>query len=228
MLSAIRALPHWVEIAVVIATAFGMFILGSMSAVAGPSEPVAYTAADFTSIAGYEIVIGTALLAFLFARGWRVEALGFRRLTWRDGLDAALLYAAVWCLAWAFQWALMTFSGPSDGQITTTDGGAGLVDGEGVGIGTLVVFCLVNAGYEELFVCAYLVAAWRGSNLGLAILLSALVRLSYHLYQGPIALVSILPFGLLLAWYFARTRRIAALIALHFGLDMLALLPYAR
>jgi len=226
MLSAIRALPHWVEIAVVIATAFGMFIVGSMAAASAPSEPVVYSAADFTSIAGYEIVIGTALLAFLFARGWRLEALGFRAPHWRDGLDAALLFAAVWSFAWLVQWMLSIFAAPPGG--IGADETGGLVDAQGVGLGTLIVFCLINAGYEELFVCAYLVAAWRGPNIGLAILLSALVRLSYHLYQGPIALLSVLPFGLLLAWYFARTRRIAALIALHFSLDMLALLSYAR
>ncbi|MGD9815532.1 MAG: CPBP family intramembrane glutamic endopeptidase [Hyphomonadaceae bacterium] len=224
MLSAIRALPHWVEIAVVIATAFGMFILGSISAASAPSELTVYSAADFTSIAAYEIVVGTALLAFLFARGWRIEALGFRSLHWRDGLDAALLFAAVWSVAWAVHWMLGVFGAPAGAASES----GGLVDAQGVGIATLIVFCLINAGYEELFVCAYLVAAWRGPNLALGILLSALVRLSYHLYQGPIALLSVLPFGLLLAWYFARTRRIAALIALHFALDMLALLPYAR
>ena len=63
---------------------------------------------------------------------------------------------------------------------------------EGIGVGTAVVFSIINSAYEEVFVCAYIVAAMRGGvGAPTAILLSAALRLSYHIYQGPVAFVMI-------------------------------------
>ena len=51
------------------------------------------------------------------------------------------------------------------------------------------------------------------------IALSAVIRLSYHVYQGPIILVSILPMGILFAWLYWRTKRLWPLILAHAVLD---------
>jgi len=85
-----------------------------------------------------------------------------------------------------------------------------------------LAFSAINASYEELFICAYIVAVWRGPDVWTAIALSSVLRLSYHLYQGPLAIVMIFPLGVLFAWYFASQRRLLPLVLAHAALDLLA------
>jgi membrane protease YdiL (CAAX protease family) len=49
----------------------------------------------------------------------------------------------------------------------------------------------------------------------LAITASALLRFLYHLYQGPVASLAILPLGLLFAAVFWKWRSLWPLIAAH-------------
>jgi membrane protease YdiL (CAAX protease family) len=44
-----------------------------------------------------------------------------------------------------------------------------------------------------------------------------------HLYQGPLSLISIVPGGLVFAWYYAATRRLWPVVIAHGLLDALAL-----
>ncbi len=215
MIAAIRSLPSWLETALVIVGAFGVFIF---SALAYAPTTVVYAADDFRYLAQFEIVIGTILLAFLFARGWKIEELGFQRPEARDVLDAVVLTIAILLVPYLL-WSV--FGDPAAER-------AIVVNAPGVPLGTALAFSLINAGYEEIFVCAYLVSATRKIGLAPAILLSTAVRLSYHLYQGPLALITILPMGLIFAWYFASRGKIWPLIFIHFILDMLALAPYIR
>lgn len=208
---------------IVISIAFGMFIWGAIAEAVNPIG-VTYHANDFTGIALYEIALGSILLAFLFARGWRLPALGFVTPKFKDAAHTAILFAALWLVNWII-WVVMA---PPMTTFNDAVANAELVDQQGLALSTALIFSLINATFEELFVCAYIVAVWRGPNVSLAILLSSLARLSYHLYQGPTAILILLPFGVIAAWYFSRTRRIAPLIAVHFIFDVMALLPYVR
>jgi membrane protease YdiL (CAAX protease family) len=57
-----------------------------------------------------------------------------------------------------------------------------------------------------------------------AILGSAGLRTLLHAYQGAMALVSILPLGLVFTIYYARSRRIWPVIVAHMLFDVVALL----
>ncbi len=213
MIGAIRSLPGWLETALIVAAGFGVFIY---SALAYEPASVVYTAGDFSYLAQYEIIVGAILLAFLFVRGWRMEALGFRRFQPRDLFDTALLTLSVFLIP-TLLWSVF---GDPNAQSPM------VVSEPGVSAATAIAFSLINASYEEIFVCAYVVAATRKLGLAPAILISAALRVSYHLYQGPLALISILPVGLIFAWYFAVRGRVWPLIVIHFALDLLALAPY--
>jgi membrane protease YdiL (CAAX protease family) len=52
---------------------------------------------------------------------------------------------------------------------------------------------------------------------------SAALRLLAHGYQGPLALVTVLPVGILFTLYYARTWRIWPVIVAHAFQDTLAL-----
>jgi len=86
---------------------------------------------------------------------------------------------------------------------------------------------VVNPIFEETFVVGYVFAAWQGASRWTAINISAAVRLTYHLYQGPIAVISILPLGIFFAWWLSSRGRLWPLILAHAGLDFIGLASFA-
>jgi membrane protease YdiL (CAAX protease family) len=75
---------------------------------------------------------------------------------------------------------------------------------------------------EEVIVLAYLVTRLRqlGWSERSAIVASALLRGSYHLYQGWGGFAGNLAMGLLFAWLFTKTRRAWPFVVAHFLLDL--------
>ena len=88
----------------------------------------------------------------------------------------------------------------------------------------LVLNSLQAALKEEVIVVAYLVT--RLGQLGWSdrrsIGASALLRGSYHLYQGLGGFAGNLAMGLLFAWLFTKTRRAWPFVVAHFLLDVAA------
>ena len=83
---------------------------------------------------------------------------------------------------------------------------------------------VVNGIFEELFVAGYIItalAARRG--LWMAINVSVVVRLLYHLYQGPIGVLTSVPMGLLYGYLYSRTRQLWPLIVAHVLLVLVTL-----
>jgi membrane protease YdiL (CAAX protease family) len=86
----------------------------------------------------------------------------------------------------------------------------------------LLLTALEAALLEEVVVVAYLVTRLR--QLGLteigAVGASALLRATYHLYQGWGGFLGNLAMGLLFGFFFVRTRRAWPLVVAHFLLDV--------
>ena len=85
-----------------------------------------------------------------------------------------------------------------------------------------------NGVLEEVVVVGYLLTRLRqlGWSSGRALGASAVVRGSYHLYQGLGGFVGNLVMGLIFAWWFQRTRRVLPLVVAHFLLDTFAFVGY--
>ncbi len=64
--------------------------------------------------------------------------------------------------------------------------------------------------------------AVQAASLAMAVNVSAVIRLSYHLYQGVAGVLAIVPLGLLFGFWFARTRQLWPLIVAHAILDFVA------
>ena len=75
---------------------------------------------------------------------------------------------------------------------------------------------------EEVVVAAYLITRLRqlGASEGGAIAASALLRGSYHLYQGWGGFAGNFAMGVLFGFFFTRTRRAWPLVIAHFLLDV--------
>ena len=93
----------------------------------------------------------------------------------------------------------------------------------------LILSAAQNAVLEEVVVVGYLLTRLRQLDVGVpaAVAVSALLRGSYHLYQGFGAFVGNAVMGVVFALFFLRTRRLAPLIIAHTILDVVSFVGYA-
>jgi membrane protease YdiL (CAAX protease family) len=92
----------------------------------------------------------------------------------------------------------------------------------------LILSAIENAVLEEVIVVGYLITRLRTFNLpvGWLVGLSAVLRGSYHLYQGFGAFVGNAVMGVIFALFFLRTKRVMPLIIAHSILDIAAFVGY--
>jgi membrane protease YdiL (CAAX protease family) len=86
-----------------------------------------------------------------------------------------------------------------------------------------LVFSIFNAVFEELLWLGLGFAAFRRLGVGPAAAISIGLRLLVHAYQGPLAVITVLPIGVLFTLYYVRTRRLWPIIVAHAFQDTLAL-----
>ncbi|GIL31759.1 membrane protein [Actinocatenispora comari] len=96
-------------------------------------------------------------------------------------------------------------------------------------IPVLILSAIQNAVLEEVVVLGYLITRLRelGWRLPAVVVTSALLRGSYHLYQGFGGFVGNAIMGVLFALFFLRVRRVAPLVVAHSLLDIGAFVGYA-
>lgn len=92
----------------------------------------------------------------------------------------------------------------------------------------LVLIAAGNGLLEEVVVVGYLITRLRQTGWGVAaaVTFSALLRATYHLYQGFGGFLGNLVMGVIFALFFLRTRRLWPLILAHTLLDVVAFLGY--
>jgi membrane protease YdiL (CAAX protease family) len=214
----LQKLPLPVEFLLVVLGAFGLLILVSLLQMFRPTAPADVSDEGLRSLIRYEVAVLAVLLTFLHLRGWTVERIGIR-ITLRDTL-IGLAFVLVAELIGLGALALIQ---PISPRL------AGMIENAGNASGTLsipsvIAFAIVNPVFEETFVCGYVIAALRGrSQPRTAINASVAIRLLYHLYQGPAAAIGIVPFGLILAYWYARSGRLWPAITAHAAANLLDL-----
>jgi membrane protease YdiL (CAAX protease family) len=92
----------------------------------------------------------------------------------------------------------------------------------------LVLAAAQNAVLEETIMVGYLFRRWGEVGWGTwrVILTSALIRGSYHLYQGFGGFVGNAVMGVVFGWLYTRTRRVMPLVVAHTILDVVAFVGY--
>jgi membrane protease YdiL (CAAX protease family) len=92
----------------------------------------------------------------------------------------------------------------------------------------LVASAFQNGLSEEIIVVAFLLTRLRqlGWSNERALGASALLRGTYHLYQGWGAFAGNAVMGLIFGWWFQRTRRVVPLVIAHFLLDAISFVGY--
>ncbi|MEU9505395.1 CPBP family intramembrane glutamic endopeptidase [Micromonospora sp. NPDC048170] len=93
----------------------------------------------------------------------------------------------------------------------------------------LILAAVQNSVLEEVIVVGYLVTRLRQLQwrLGAIVATSALLRGSYHLYQGFGAFLGNVVMGVVFSLFYLRTRRVMPLVVAHTLLDIVAFVGYA-
>ncbi|MGP0222559.1 MULTISPECIES: CPBP family intramembrane glutamic endopeptidase [unclassified Paenarthrobacter] len=93
----------------------------------------------------------------------------------------------------------------------------------------LVLSALRHAIVEEVIVVGYLMDRFGkfGWSVPLAIISSALLRGSYHLYQGFGPFIGNVVMGLVFAWLYTKTKRVMPLVIAHALLDIVAFVGFS-
>lgn len=93
----------------------------------------------------------------------------------------------------------------------------------------LLIWSAANAFSEEIVVVMWLITRLQQLRIPpwVALLLSAVLRGSYHLYQGWSAGLGNIIMGLIFSAYYLKTRRVWPLILGHFLIDAVAFVGYS-
>ena len=93
----------------------------------------------------------------------------------------------------------------------------------------MLVFIVINSIYEEFAVAGYVITALSTRNgAAFSITASTLIRFLYHVYQGPLASLSILPLGVLFGVVYWRTRNLWTLVVAHTIANILTFLVFTQ
>jgi uncharacterized protein len=227
----IRNLSFRGEFAIVFCAAFGLSLAASIPALwaserwlhAGPL----FTQARLVRTLTFEAVVGSVLWRFLVLRGWTAARVGLAPVgPWRGELARAPLVGLGLALAAYVSYAVLGMAVASLWPTLVSQSLAARLNlvAPGLPTTTMVAAALINPVFEEAFVCGYVVSSLR-DRLGPAnaVNVSAGIRVAYHLYQGPLGLLSITPFALIAAIWFVRTRRLVPVIFAHALVDFIGL-----
>jgi membrane protease YdiL (CAAX protease family) len=169
-------------------------------------------------------VVPVALAAYLLIRsGTRLRDVWFRGAGWGDLPRGAVVAAAVGSVGLAF-YLIMHALGLSSTIIAS-----GLDTEHWWTVPVLILSALENAVLEEFVVLGYVLVRLRqlGFSDTKAIALAAVLRGSYHLYQGVGGFVGNFAMGLLFGWLYRRWGRVTPLVVAHTLLDIGAFVGYA-
>ena len=93
----------------------------------------------------------------------------------------------------------------------------------------IILLVLINPVFEELLWLGYFLQrlqprfGWR-----VAALVSIALRFAVHTYQGPIAVLGILPIAVVFTWYYIGTRRLWPVVVAHICFDTIGLVTRLR
>lgn len=220
----IRRLPPGVEMLVVVSWAFGLPIFSSIMSF-GAGQPAAtggtlvFNNSALLGILVFELAQSVFLVWFLQVRGWTLQKIGLN-LTWRNSWHGWLLMLATYALALGAQ-ELLELAMPAGMEAATQR-----YPKAAPNLSMQLVFLVstVNGIFEEVFVAGYLITALKATRgAWMAINVSTVIRLLYHLYQGPIGMVTVVPMGLLYGYVYVRNGQLWPLIFAHVVIDIIGL-----
>ena len=219
----IKKLPTSAEFIIVISFCFGYSILFSIiifvnNLFGSSSYYYAFTNAQLVSTICYEILFMMLAFAFLKVRDNQIEwssNTGLWKLIGKS-IFLFLLYYITYILLIIIVNSIFPQIKSSMYPQINMESNLNLI--------LVLSLSIVNPIFEEMVVVGYIIPTLI-PRIGIlyAINISVLIRFLYHLYQGPIAAISIIPMGIIFAILYIKWKNIWPLIIVHGILDFLAL-----
>jgi membrane protease YdiL (CAAX protease family) len=215
-----RFIPDAAEPWIVLVVVVGLFVGSWLLHITGGGNDAAVVLDDREALAtlGIEAVLALLFVPWLWWRGWRGAD-----LTKPSGPLDVPRGVVLWFLAYLALGLAFGVVALFQKDIIEPPVKVNLSDL------VIVAVSILNAVFEELLWLAYGVTA-LGRRIGLrrACIVSVLLRTSVHVYEGPLAVVGVLPIGAVFTLYFARTRRVWPVIVAHALQDAFAFVYLTR
>jgi membrane protease YdiL (CAAX protease family) len=220
----IKKLSPNIEFAIVTIAGFGYFTYSSLLwflyGLTGPADVSSTVINDSSlyALVQYEIIALLLIALFLKYRGWSIRDFNIQ-ITWKltgAGIFLAIFYYFIYYLICIIVGILFgPFENAWNDQATVNTS---------LSTAAILTISIINPIFEESLVVGYVLKALRyRKGVWYAINVSIIIRLLYHLYQGPLVAIAIVPLGWLFAYIFARWNRLWPLIVAHGLLDFIAL-----
>jgi len=213
--SYIRGLSRPAEIVIVVMIFAGWFSYASIQAVLAGFPPPQFEDTGLVLLLVFEMAAFAIAWTLLRVRGWRLAHFNIDP-SWGGLLVGALLFgfsliidAALWELFAKHSAARAIIE-----DIARTKTATPIV---------VLLVSIVNGTFEEFFLTGYLLKALRPAGASAALGVSAFVRMTYHLYQGPLGALTVMAFGLLITVFYWRYRTLWPVICAHIFADIVAL-----
>jgi membrane protease YdiL (CAAX protease family) len=210
MLKFIRGWSPRVEATIVILGAFGYPVVDAVLALAGLVK-TGFSEYELLMATLYELAALTVVSAFLYARGWDIKRFGLDPER-PDPLIAVGLAGLIWLLL------VLQISLAQVLQLISIDAdSASKLPLDSMFVVVLVVlYSFIDAAFEELFLCGYLIAfAKEHRRLALGVNASLVLRAACHLDGGLIGIIFAIAFGLVLTAWYVKTGRLWPVILAH-------------
>jgi uncharacterized protein len=199
-------LPRSAEILLVNLVCFGPLAWISVSRMLRQESVLIYDDRRLYTIAMIEIAAGIIAVLILRARNWKLSDFGLRISMPLTIGGMVLFIGANIVIATGYE-IFRAVTGLDPASATTP-----LIQTTWP---SFLLLLLVDPIYEEFFIVAYNVRATEANGAAFAITLSAAIRFVCHLYQGPIAALTILPLGIIFAAVYWKWRRLWPLVVAH-------------
>lgn len=232
----------WWEVAIVLALSFGMSGLYALVSIVDRTTRTASLASQSTTITRsladreifdvvYQLLSITSALVPVVLVCWLVwdarrphlRALGVQspRREWTSSWSGLVLAAAIGIPGLVF-YVLMRELGWNTNVVPSA------LDSHWWTVPILILTAMRAAVSEEVIVVAYLFMRLKqlGWNTWTIILASALLRGSYHLYQGFGGAIGNVIMGIVFGWVYAKWGRVVPLIAAHLILDVVSFVGF--
>jgi membrane protease YdiL (CAAX protease family) len=222
----VQALSGRAEFLIVVLGSLGLTLLSNLQLVLDPAladQLPPFNNEILISNLVYELFVLLWLSAFLKVRGWTFERLGFS-MSLRDTAIGLLLAIIVYCAIWAIEQALGSAAPAMLESARRFDKVSGDLD-----LWAMIMASVVDAVFEELFVCAYVISALKEKKrASFALNISIALRVGCHIYQGVYGVLIGGAWGLVFGFWYLKSGRIWPLLVAHAALlfaELLMLSP---
>jgi len=204
------------DLVVVTCVCFGWFILASIQAVLAGFPIRPFTNSSFYSIIAIEVIFSATAIAYLRTREFDLSTL-IPSPSIAGCLIGGLLYIGSGIASLPFESLVVV----DQADIQPIEQ---MVANSAVALIPLLALSVVNGLYEEVFLVGYLQRALVKYGRLFSVGAVVLVRMLYHLYQGPAGAMSVVIFGVIVSAYYLYTRDLWPVAFAHMTADFVGFL----